>query len=151
MNNSPPPSVTPPPLENPSASGGGSGGVRTAPLSPAVSAGDHHVIRGGGGSGGGSSGAFGSGRDYTFSHLHAQSGQVSGRASLTSPTQLRRRWLRNFPSAPAAAVAALGTGDKGRAAAAEEEGKNATSCDLFKVGTALDGRAHWWPLKEPRE
>lgn len=92
MSNSPPPSVTPPPLgvgDN-SSSGGGRG----APLSPTsighsvVGSGngaggaDSQVLQhgrggGGGGSSSSSSAAFGgSGRDYTFSHLHAQSGQV---------------------------------------------------------------------------
>lgn len=81
MNHSPPPSVSSPPLENSSASG-------RAPLSPVVVSsggglgGDpHHQQQHRGGSSGGgpvvsSSAAFGSGRDYTFSHLHAQSGQV---------------------------------------------------------------------------
>ena len=101
MTNSPPPSGTPPPLgENPS-----SGGGRGAPLSP-TSIGGHSVVGSGNGPGGGadsqqvlqhgrggsgtsSSSAFGSGRDYTFSHLHAQSGQV------TRNCQLVRKWRNN--------------------------------------------------------
>ena len=96
MTNSPPPSVTPPPLgvgdNNASSSSGVAGGNRGPPLSPTSigsnGGSDSQVLQhgrvsggGSGGSGGGSvssagSSSFGSGRDYTFSHLHAQSGQV---------------------------------------------------------------------------
>ncbi|XP_059352320.1 nuclear factor 1 A-type-like isoform X2 [Daphnia carinata] len=114
MTNSPPPSVTPPPLgvgEN--SSSGGGGGNRGPPLSPTSigsnAASDSQVLqhgRGGSGGGGSSSGgpvssagssSFGSGRDYTFSHLHAQSGQlftytnigpVGGMSGVISPTNL---------------------------------------------------------------
>ena len=82
--NSPPPSVTPP-LSGESSSGGGGGGGggggRTlAPLSPSqhstsvASSVSESVLHGR--SGTVVSSTFGSGRDYTFSHLHAQSGQV---------------------------------------------------------------------------
>ncbi|KAI9556303.1 putative nuclear factor 1 X-type isoform X3 [Daphnia sinensis] len=116
MTNSPPPSVTPPPLgvgDNNASSSSGGGGSRGPPLSPTSigsnGGSDSQVLqhgRGGGGSGGSSSGgpvssagssSFGSGRDYTFSHLHAQSGQlftytnigpVGGMSGVISPTNL---------------------------------------------------------------
>jgi len=101
--NSPPPSVTPPLSGEPSSGGGGgSGGGRTlAPLSPSqhstsvASSVSESVLHGR--SGTVVSSTFGSGRDYTFSHLHAQSGQlftytnigpVSGMSGVISPTNL---------------------------------------------------------------
>ena len=75
--NSPSPSGSPPLAGEPSSSGGSTGGRTLDSLSPnntAASSVAESVLHGR--SGTVVSSTFGSGRDYTFSHLHTQSGQV---------------------------------------------------------------------------
>lgn len=128
MTNSPPPTVTPPPL-----GADGSSAANRSPLSPSSSIGHGaeilHARSGpsGGGGGGGpngpsatgpggapSSSSSSFGRDYTFSHLHAQSGQlftytnigpVGGMSGVISPTNLSL-----FSSSPSSHGSASGNG-----------------------------------------